>query len=97
MAGLDITVLEKVGIAGVAFGILYFGFQLFKLFMAQWKDSSDAVNKNTEAFTGLARVLEQSNEREIEFQAHVKQKLDASEVREMATLEKVNEIHRIIR
>lgn len=89
--------VEAGGIGAICFAVIYFGHKIFLTFIEQWKNSTDAVNKNTEAFTGLSTVLQQSHQRELEFQEHVKVKLEASEAREKETLEKVIEIHKIIK
>jgi hypothetical protein len=62
------TILEKIGIAGICFAVIVVGFKLFTIFIDQWKNSTDAVNKNTEAFTELSNVFKQSSQREIEWQ-----------------------------
>lgn len=89
----DWSVLNKVGISGICLAIIYFGFQAFRIIIAQWQNSTDAVNKNTNAFMELSKVFERSHEREVEFQAYTKEKLEASEEREKKTLKKVTEIH----
>jgi len=91
--GFDLSLLEKISIGGVCFAIIYFGFQVFKIFVTQWQNSTDAVNKNTNAFNELSKVFERAHEREAEFQAYAKEKLEASEQREKTTLKKVIEIH----
>lgn len=93
MIEFDWGALKGVGVGGICIAIIYFGFQMFKIFIEQWKNSTDAVNKNTEAFAELSKVFERSHERELEFQDYAKEKLQASEEREKKTLKKVIEIH----
>lgn len=97
----DWSIIEKAGIGGVCLAIIFFGFQAFKIVISQWQNSTDAVNKNTDAFMELSKVFERSHEREVEFQAYTKEKLQdhdrkliASEEREIRILDKVSEIHR---
>lgn len=60
--------LDKVGTVGVCVVILIVGYKIFQVFIDQWKNSTEAVNKNTSAFTELSRVFERANEREIDWQ-----------------------------
>jgi Bacterial nucleoid DNA-binding protein len=39
----DLSVFEKMGIAGVAVAILFFGYKSLQLFITQWKASTDAL------------------------------------------------------
>jgi predicted PurR-regulated permease PerM len=64
----DWTILEKVGIAGICLAVIIVGYKVFTVFIQQWQNSTDAVNKNTSAFTELSKVFERANEREIEWQ-----------------------------
>ena len=89
--------VETGGIGAICIGVLIVGYNVIRIVIEQWKNSTEAVNKNTEAFTGLSTVLQQSHQREIEFQELVKEKLEASEAREKETLKKVIEIHDIIK
>src|SRR4051812_32459383 len=76
--GFDLSMLEKLGITGVValalivviFGIKS-GLQLFQLFMEQWKNSTDAVNKNTDAFMELSNFFKRANEKEEQFQKDI--------------------------
>lgn len=71
----DWSMLDKVGIAGIALAVIYFGFQVVKLVLQQWENSTAAQNsstaaldKNTEAFERLSDVFAKQAEREVEFQ-----------------------------
>lgn len=83
---MDWSVLEKVGIAGVAVVAIWVMYKVFTLFMNQWGNSTDALNRNTEGYRHLARILETSHERDIEFQ---KELLTLSK----DTNRKVDELH----
>lgn len=85
----DWAILEKIGIAGVCAVFVYFGFQALSLILVQWSNSTDAVNKNTEAFQELSKVFEKSFEREIVFQEEMRERMKD-------TQEKVTDIHRKI-
>jgi type II secretory pathway pseudopilin PulG len=61
-------VLEKAGIAIVAIVALIIFAKLGGVFIQQWQNSTDAVNKNTSAFQELSKVFERANEREKEWQ-----------------------------
>lgn len=63
--------LDKVGIAGVAIAILWFGFKVFQIFVQQWKQSTDAVNRNSKSFEKLSVVFEKQSAREEKFQENV--------------------------
>lgn len=90
------TIMETASVAGVCFAALYFGFKLIVLFFAQWKDSTEAVNKNTGAFTQLSEVLERSNQREMQFQNRAIELLEANNTLAKDTNAKVIDIHRKI-
>jgi hypothetical protein len=60
--------LEKAGIALVSLGALFVIFKFGMVFIQQWQNSTDAVNKNTAAFQELSKVFERANEREKEWQ-----------------------------
>ena len=86
--------LEKIGIAGVAVFAIYIGYLAFKLVLDQWKQSTEAVNKNTEAFTKLSEVFERQAEREVDFQKEVLSMLKDGQATIKDTNQKVTEIHR---
>lgn len=73
---MAVVVLEKVGIAGICLAVIFFGYQLFKLFLAQWQNSTDAVNKNTEAFLELSNFFKKANEREEAFQKQIMEQVE---------------------
>lgn len=84
--GFDWTAIKEAGVIGLSVVLIIVGFQAFKIIVAQWKSSTDAVNKNTEAFTELSRVFERSHERELEFHAEMRERVKD-------TQKKVREIH----
>lgn len=65
---MDWAVLEKVGIAGVAVVAIWAMYKVFVVFMNQWSNSTDALNRNTEGYKSLSRVFEIAHERDLEFQ-----------------------------
>lgn len=65
---MDYTIIEKIGIAGVAFVAIYFGYKMMEIFIAQWKVSTEAINRNTESFEKLTEVVDRAAKREQEFQ-----------------------------
>lgn len=89
--------LEKGGILVVAVVSLIVFYKVFTLFMEQWKNSTDAVNKNTTAFDNLSKVFEQSSQREMLFQQEVMQKLNHGVDVAKDTNERVRELQRIIK
>ena len=64
---MDWSVLEKIGIAGVAVVGFWIMYQVFILFMKQWGASTEALNRNSESYEQLSRVFGQAHERELEF------------------------------
>jgi len=64
----DWNAIEKAGVVGICVVILIIGFKVFQIFIQQWQNSTEAVNKNTTAFQELSKVFERANEREIEWQ-----------------------------
>jgi hypothetical protein len=90
----DWSMLEKVGIAGICLALIYFGFQAFKLVLTQWQNSTDAVNKNTQAFVDLSNFFKKANEREEAFQKEIMKELrDGVDVAK-DTNERVKDIQR---
>lgn len=89
----DWSVIEKGGIAVISVTVIYFGYHVFRLVVEQWKNSTDAVNKNTEAFLELSKVFERSHEREVEFQKEALEILRESHKLNRDTNIKVREIH----
>lgn len=88
LAGLD-----KIGITAVSIAIMYFGFKVFQIFTTQWKQSTEAVNRNTKSFEKLSAVFEKSNEREMEFQKNVMAMLSDGNKLIVDTHKKVGELH----
>lgn len=76
LMNIGFDVIEKIGVGGLAVLILIVGFNMFKLFMEQWKNSTEAVNKNTAAFEELAGVFERVSERDARWQREVSDKLE---------------------
>lgn len=64
----DWNAIKEAGVIGICIVLLIVGFKLFNIFIQQWQNSSDAINKNTSAFQELSKVFERANEREIEWQ-----------------------------
>lgn len=87
------NVIEKGGIAGVSIAILYFGYQFFKLFISQWKNSTDSLNKNTAAFTKLSTVFEKQAARDEVFQREITTLLKEGIATSEDTNKKVTELH----
>jgi hypothetical protein len=85
--------LEKVGIAGLAIVTLWVFFKIFQLFMGQWKQSTDAVNRNSKSFEKLSAVFEKQAEREEKFQHTVISAIAESARIATDTNAKVSEIH----
>lgn len=67
--------LGKVGIGGICILLIIVGYKLFQLFLEQWKNSTDAVNKNTTAFMNLTTVFKESSERDERWQRQVMETL----------------------
>lgn len=102
-AQFDWSVLEKVGIGGVAAMIIYFGFQVVKLVLKQWENSTAAQNsstaaldKNTEAFERLSDVFAKQAEREVEYQERTLRMLKDGATVAAETNRIVHEINRKI-
>jgi hypothetical protein len=91
---LDLSILESVGIGGVAVVALYFSFQVFRIFIAQWRSSTDSIDKNTEAFQKLSDVFEKQSQREQEFQDHALKLLNENKTTSEDTNKKVTDIHK---
>lgn len=85
--------LDKIGIAGVAVAILWFGFKALQLFAQQGRQSNDAVNRNTKSFEKLAVVLEKQSAREEKFQENVIGMLRDGHAIHLSTHQKVSELH----
>lgn len=78
--------IEKAGVFGICVVLIIVGYHAFKLILNQWQNSTDAVNKNTEAFTELKNVFERSHEREQAFQEEMRERVKD-------TQRKVRDIH----
>jgi hypothetical protein len=89
-------ITETVSIGGLSVVAIYLIFKMVVLFMEQWQNSTEAVNKNTGAFTQLSEVLERSNQREMEFQERALAVLQANNELAKDTNEKVSDIQRKI-
>lgn len=96
----DLSGIEKVGIAGIAVAILWFGLQVLKLFAEQWKNSNEsqdrgteALNRNTASFERLTSVFEKASERDVEFQRNMIQMMTTAASIQESTHRKVSEIH----
>ncbi len=92
----DPVILEKIGIAGICFAVIFFGFKIFKLVLNQWQSSTEALNRNTDAFKQHTELFAKQAEREVEFQKDVIHKLDVGQTIMHDTNKKVTEIHRKI-
>ena len=68
---MDWSILEKVGIAGVALGGFWIMYKIFVLVMNQWNASTEALNRNTKGYEQLSKVFEIAHERDLEFQKEV--------------------------
>ena len=84
---MDWAILEKVGIAGVAVAGFWVMYQVFIMFMKQWGASTEALNRNSDAYKELSKVFENAHERDLEFQ---KDMVGLSK----DTNQKVSELHR---
>lgn len=71
MPGMDLSFLESIGGVGLAVVLAYFGYKIIMFMIEQWKSSTEALNKNSEAFNKLSVVFEKSDERQIEFQKEI--------------------------
>lgn len=89
-------ITETVSIGGLGVVAIYLIFKMVVLFMEQWHYSTDAVNKNTGAFTQLSEVLERTNQREMEFQERALEVLQANNELAKDTNRKVSDIQRRI-
>ncbi len=88
--------LEKIGIAGLAVSAIIVLYKVFVLFMEQWRNSTDAVNKNTSAFDALSQVFKESSERERMFQKEIMDTLRNGVDVAKDTNERVRELQRRI-
>lgn len=84
---LDWAILETIGLGGIAIALIYFGYKIIIFLMERWRESTEALERNTQAYTQLSQVFQQSHEREMEFQ---KKLILLSE----DTNKKVSEIHK---
>lgn len=75
----DWTILKDVGMGGLAIVALLMLNKIVttvleqrkeegERVLTQWQASTDAINKNTEAFNNHSHVFERASERELEFQ-----------------------------
>lgn len=85
----DWTIVEKIGMGGIAFLLIFFGNKILMFLLHQWKASTDALNRNTEGYKQLSKIFEQTSEREIKFQQE-------SLLLMKDTNSKVDELHRKI-
>lgn len=83
---IDWAVIKEMGGLGIAVVAFIFVWNVFKVVTSQWKASTEAVNKNTEAFNELSKVFKKSHERELEFQAEILETMKETHL-------KVAEIH----
>lgn len=67
----DWDALSKVGIGGICIVVIFVGYKIFLFFFEQWKNSTDAINKNTAAFVKLTTVFEESSERDAQWQKEI--------------------------
>jgi hypothetical protein len=86
-------IVKDIGGIGIAFGLLFYGFKFFEMLIAQWRNSNDTVNKNTDAFLQLSVVFERAHQRELEFQEESLALLKANNKLAVDTNAKVKEIH----
>jgi hypothetical protein len=87
---------KDLGGIGIAIAVIYFGYQAFRLVMTQWANSTDSLNKNTDAFNSLSDVFAKQAEREIEFQKEIMETLRKGVDTAKDTNDKVSEIHKKI-
>jgi hypothetical protein len=88
------AVIEKGGIATISVVALFIGYQVTKLFIGQWKASTDAMDRNTQGYEKLTEVFTKSAEMEEQFQKEVVGMLRQGHYIAEDTNRKVHEIHR---
>lgn len=86
-------IIEKIGLGGITLVILIGAYQIFIMFLDRWQESTEALNRNSDAYQQLSQVFEESLKHEMEFREK-----QMSFQREMTTLtkqtyDKVSEIH----
>src|SRR5690606_20558054 len=76
-------IIEKIGLGGITLVILIGAYRIFILFLDRWQESTEALNRNSDAYQQLSQVFEESLKHEIEFREK-----QMSFQREMTTLTK---------
>lgn len=64
----DLSILKDVGIGGIAIFALHILYKCFLFFIEIWKESTEAINRNTETHNNLKTVFEAFHESNEEFQ-----------------------------
>jgi hypothetical protein len=86
----DWSVLKDVGIGGLAMFALWLFHKSFIFFIGQWKESTDAINRNTETHQTLHDFFKVFYEENKEYQKETTKLL-------RDTHKKVNDIHKEIK
>ena len=64
----DFSILKDVGIGGIAIFALHILYKCFLFFIEIWKESTEAINRNTETHNNLKTVFEAFHESNEKFQ-----------------------------
>lgn len=85
---------ELVGTGVITITVVFFGYKMVELFVAQWKASTEALNRNTASFEKLSDVFEQANKNEESFREAVMMAQKQLLEHELDTNKKVTELHK---
>lgn len=90
MVEFDWAALKDVGVGGLGMFALYLMYKSFIFFTERWKESTDAINRNTETHQNLTNVFQSFHAESQEFQ---KEAMDLLK----DTNDKVKDIHKDFR
>ena len=65
---LDLSLLKDIGIGGISLYFVHVLYKCFSFFIQIWKESTDAINRNTETHNNMKAVFEVFHENNKEFQ-----------------------------
>lgn len=54
----DFSILKDIGIGGLGAFALYLFYKIFIFFIERWKESTDAINRNTDTHENLNQVFQ---------------------------------------